>query len=227
MDRNLPRLTAILAVSILLAAAVSPVELHAEDGARFQSVAADTVRTNLWLIEALMREAAVAAIRALPPAPADVRLEPEHEDPQEELFTQVALQELEARGYSVYLGGGEDAETAEGDYILTYRVADVDLDYPQTGRRLGIWREWIARRLEVTVVAELTERASGRLLFSDRVVRSYGDRVPDEDWDAVESGPDEFTKGTIKESGWQRRLEEIVVLATLTGLVAVYFANTQ
>jgi hypothetical protein len=30
----------------------------------------------------------------------------------------------------------------------------------------------------------------------------------------------------VKSSSWNRRLEEIVVLGTLTGLVIIYFANT-
>ena len=36
----------------------------------------------------------------------------------------------------------------------------------------------------------------------------------------------DFTTAETSESGWQRRIEEIVVLGTLAGLVAVYFANT-
>jgi hypothetical protein len=201
----------------------------ASGAARFQPGSADTVRTNLWLIEALMREAATAVIQPLPASPAGVRLEPESFDPQEELFTQVLTRELKDRGFVGYLATYEEDVEAESaaDYRLQYRVAGIDLAYPETGRRLGIWREWVARRLELTIIASLTESASGRVLFSDRIVRGYGDRVPDEDIETVETGPYDFVDADVKGSGWQNRLEEIVVLATRAGLVAVYFANTQ
>ena len=50
--------------------------------------------------------------------------------------------------------------------------------------------------------------------------------MPDGDFDRVNSDLYGFTRAQTAESGWQRRMEEIVVLGTLAGLVAVYFANT-
>jgi hypothetical protein len=224
----------ILAGALLIAGASVPTAF-AQSGngaaAALRPGAADTVRTNLWLVEALMREAVETAIGPLDGPPAGVLLVPERSQAAEELMTQVAMRELDARGYTVYMLPREEDETttfeSDADFELGFRVMEIDLEYPETGRRLGIWREWVAREVSLTVAATLTERASGRLLFSDRIVRSYQDRVPDDDLGAVETGPYGFTRSEVQESGWQGRLEQIVVLGTLAGLVAVYFANTQ
>jgi len=45
--------------------------------------------------------------------------------------------------------------------------------------------------------------------------------------DAVESTAYPFTQAAEQTSGSSRRLEQIVVLGALAGLVAVYFANTE
>ena len=64
------------------------------------------------------------------------------------------------------------------------------------------------------------------MLLSSRVARSFSDRVPSDDFDDVNSNLYSFTTAETGESGWQRRLEEIVVLGALAALVAIYFANT-
>jgi hypothetical protein len=112
-------------------------------------------------------------------------------------------------------------------YIVSYRIVDIALAYPETGRRLGIWRQWVARDLELTVAINVQESATGRLLLSDRVNRSFGDRVPSDDFNAVDSDLYPFTTADPGESGWKSRFEEIVVLGALAALVAVYLANTQ
>mgnify|MGYP006879661901 CR=1 FL=1 len=65
------------------------------------------------------------------------------------------------------------------------------------------------------------------MLLNQRVARSFSDRVPSSDFDSVNSDLYPFTTAETEESGWQRRLEEIVVLGALTGLVVIYFANTS
>jgi hypothetical protein len=197
--------------------------------------AADTVRTNLWLVETLMREVVQVATANLPAPPAGVQLVAQAEGEAEDLLTQIIVEELNGTGYAVYMASAEadstDAASASsGDgaaYELRYRVLQTELAYPATGRRLGIWREWVARNLELTVMITLSELGTGRVLFNDRISRSFRDRVPSEYLEDVESGLYPFTQAETQESGWQNRVEEIVVLGALAGLVAVYFANTR
>ena len=82
------------------------------------------------------------------------------------------------------------------------------------------------RDLSVSADIEVVEVNTGRLLFNDLVTRRYSDRIGSGDFSAVNSSLYSFTNAEISEGSWHRRLEEIVVLGTLTGMVAVYFANT-
>ena len=64
------------------------------------------------------------------------------------------------------------------------------------------------------------------MLLSDQVQRRFSDRVSSDDCGTVDSQLYDFTTAEISESGWKGRMEEIIVLGTLAGLVAIYFANT-
>lgn len=197
----------------------------AQDGA----AAADTVRTNLWLTEALMADVGTAVMRVLPAAPRTILLTGRTEDEADELYGTVAAGQLMAAGYDVVRPAADDADTTAvpAGLVYGYRVAEVALTYPDVGRTLGIWRQWVDRELSVSVVVEIREAPSGRVLLSERVTRGYNDRVPGGDFDAVNSGIYGFTSAETSESAWQRRMEEIVVLGALAGLVAIYFANTS
>ncbi len=121
----------------------------------------------------------------------------------------------------------EEEEDPPHDVRYSYAVSGVDLAYPEVGRTLGLWRSWVEREIEVGAFLEVTEAASGRMLLNRSVVRAFNDRLPPENLDDVDSGIYPFTTAEAMESGWQRRLEEIVVLGALTGLVVIYFANTN
>ncbi len=193
--------------------------------------AVDTVRTNVWLTEALLAEIVSRTARVLPPTPAALRLintaSSGSGDADEQLmFNEAMVRVLGGLGYTLFMAGEDDFRQAAVDYLIQYQVVSVDLEYPDVGRTLGIWRQWIARELSVTAQVEVLEADSGRVLLSDRITRSFSDRVPDGDLEHVDSPIYEFSTAEVGESGWKKRLEEMVVLGTLAGLVAVYFANT-
>ena len=188
--------------------------------------AQDTVRTNLWLAEALMGEIVAEAAAALGPAPAAVRIVPLAMHEHNDIFMPVAARILGGAGYELYLAVADTAGQVPVDYEFGFNIQTVSLQYPDVGRTLGIWRRWIDREMEVSIVVEISEAASGRLLLSDRIERRFGDRLADSDFNDVESATYDFTTAEPGESGWQRRAEEMVVLGTLAGLVAIYFANT-
>jgi len=224
--KRMPRLVlpmlCLAALAVSAAAAESPAPLGLPDAA-----AADSIRTNLWLTEALMAEIVTATAEALPPPPAAVRLVAQDTRSATELFATVASRVLQGRGYELYIPDEDPAREGAADVAFTFGVLAVDLAYPEVGRTLGIWRHWIERELSVTAAVELAEVGSGRLLLKERLTRSFGDRVPDGDFKSVNSGLYDFTNAETDESGWQRRIEEIVVIGALAGLVAIYFANTR
>jgi len=187
---------------------------------------ADTLRSNLQVAEALLGEAAAALLAALPPPPATVVLVPGSTEPAANLLTNVATAQLQAAGYAVHLDrvpAGTDGPAIE----FRYRVEELRLDYPDTGRRLGLWKAWIGREVNLVLQATLVAADDGRIIASRRLVRGYRDRIPAEHLAAVESRAYPFTTATPQESGIARQFEEIVVLGALVGLVAIYFANTE
>ncbi len=218
------------------------------------SAADDTVRSNLWLARALMAEVMEAAVAVLPAPPASIVLYPQGKGEGLELMSTVAADLLRRRGYQLYLReqtkepaatspvspttptspttdtAAPDSSLAPPppgvDYELRYKIEDIRLTYPESGRRFGIWREWVSRDLVLSAYVTVLEPATGRLLLNDRLERSFRDRVPNSSLAAVRSDLYPFTDATLQESSWRRRLEQLVVLGTLTGLVAIYFANT-
>ena len=134
---------------------------------------------------------------------------------------------LNAAGYELYSSLEEDIPEDFSGLILDFNVLDIDLAYPEVGRSVGIWKQWVERRLSVTAQVKISRADDGRLLLREKFQRQFLDRVPAGDLDAVNSRLYEFTTAEIAESGWHRRLEEMVIVGTLAGLVAVYFANTN
>ncbi|MGD9548310.1 MAG: hypothetical protein AB7V45_12290 [Candidatus Krumholzibacteriia bacterium] len=213
---------------IMLALSLVCVSALAGEGAGPLAAARpDTVRTNLWLAESLLAEVAAEGVAALPQDGGGVRLQSALDTPAAHLFQTVAAEMLADRGFEVFLDTGEEGVPAPVDYVFGYRVLGVQLDYPEVGRTLGIWRNWVGREVEVSVMLELSEAATGRVLLNRKIDRSYRDRFDDHELGRVESPLYDFTTAEIKGSGWQDRMEEVVVLGTLAGLVAVYFANTS
>ena len=190
----------------------------------------DTVRTNLWIAEALMGEAVAATMPALPPAPAVVRLVPKVTDASTEILTTVISRRLRLAGYDLRLplaASDTTVVSADADCEFRYEVVELTLAYPETGRRFGIWREWVGREMAFTGLFTVVETPLDRVLFNDRVRRTYRDRVPNDEFAGCESKAYAFTSAATREGGWTRRVEEIVVLGALAGLVAVYFQNTD
>jgi hypothetical protein len=187
---------------------------------------ADTIRTNLWIAEALMGETVTEAMRHLPPPPLTIVLVPSDKEQKTELLTTMVTQHLGRAGYEVHFDQAPADSTAR-HWELRYKVVELGVGYPETGRRLGIWRDWVAREMSFTALYTIVETPGGRVLFNDRVCRAYQDRVPSDDIADCQNPAYGFTTAEVKESGWQRRIEEIVVLGTLAGLVAVYFQNTN
>lgn len=192
------------------------------------AAAADSLRTNVWLVEALMGEIVAEAAASLPPPPARVQLSarPAAGDRAGELLGLVVARVLRDRGYEVLVAAADTARGAAPDVYVQFVANQVELSYPDVGRALGLWRRWVARDVRVVVSAEISEAATGRLLLSERLSRRFSDRVTNDEFPRVDSRLYPFTTATVSESGWQRRLEEFAVLGTLAGLIAVYFANT-
>jgi hypothetical protein len=213
----------VLALTMLsglaLAAPMAPVGVLAADQP-------DTIRTNLMVAEALLGDALAAITAELPASGATVVLVPGSTEAAANLLTTVATHHLLAAGHVVHL----DQPTVGTDgpvYELRYRVDRLDLSYPDSGRRFLLWSAWVDRKVDLVVQLTLVDAADGQVITSQRLVRRFQDRLEVDQVAAVEAPLYPFTTAAVEGGGWTRRLEEIVVLGTLAGLVAVYFANTD
>ena len=223
-------LGSVVAAQDEVAAPASAAEVTAPDLARtpvFASAGADTLRSNLWVAEALLNTSLGELLSALPPPPAAVLLIPGSTDAPANLLTAVATSRLQQEGYTVHLDRVPD-DTELRVVELRYRISKLELSYPAVDRRLGLWKSWVDRQMHFAAQFTMVDRSSGQVLSSKRLSRTYQDRFPHRHLAAVEAsdGP-AFTRALPTASGWTRRLEEIVVLGTLVGLVAIYFANTE
>lgn len=202
-------------------------QLVAHENGKFAALdRPDTLRTNLWLTEALMGEIVLSTLQVLPPSPARIIMAPSDNSVLNDLFQNVASDILMQHGYELYV---DDPDTNLGismDIYYGFDVRTADLLYPETNRTLGLWKNWIARELNVAVQVKVSLEETGQLLLSQRIGRRFSDRVDSGDIGAVESNLYDFTTAEITESGWHSRVEEIVVLGTLAGLIAIYFSNT-
>ncbi len=198
----------------------------------FAASGPDTIRTNLWLTEAMLGDVAREMVAAVPVGPWRVSLRPGGPHDAAPLLESALFEELAAAGHEAYLDESATAPDSlevvqpEVDYELRYRFELVALEYPRVGRRLGLWTRWVDREMGVSVRAQVLESHTGRLLMDDRLKRSYGDRVPASVMSRVDDPLFTFTTAQIEEGGVKSILEELVVVGALTGLVAIYFANT-
>lgn len=238
----------LLLATVLVAAAGSPVagaaaatavgdsaQSHASTARLARLGAVDTLRTNVWLARAVLTEIVAEVVAELPPAPGTVVVRPLLRSPANPLLIGAVEDLLAARGYTTYLDEQDIADPAKparvlrapaGGSELRLNCEDIRLVYPRVGRRFGLWRQWVDRELSVAVLATIVDRESGRLLYDERLTRAFGDRVPAGRFADVRSTAYAFTDAEVEEGGWRRRAEQTVVLGTLVGLVALYFANT-
>ena len=186
----------------------------------------DTVRTNLMVAEAMLGDALAEVTAELPREPVAVLLVPGSTEPAANLLTTVATHHLLAAGLRVHIDR-IPAGTEGPVYELRYRVDDLALKYPDSGRRYVFWDSWVDRSMDLAVQFTLVDHADNQVVASRRVVRRFQDRVEAEQLAAVEAQSYPFTMASVEGGGWSRRLEEILVLGTLTGMVAIYFANTE
>jgi hypothetical protein len=186
----------------------------------------DTLRTNLMVAEALLGDALAEITAALPSAPTTIVLVPGSTEHAANLLTTVATHHLLAAGHRVHMDQVPPG-TEPPVYELRYRVDDLELTYPDSGRRFVFWDGWVDRQLDLVVQFTLVDQRDNQVIASQRIVRRFQDRIEADQLAALEAPTYPFTMASVEGGGWSRRLEEIVVLGTLAGLVAIYFANTE
>ena len=193
LNRNL--ITPLLVLCVFMLASALPVEAQTADAdsvvvdysaplPEFSAVdRPDTIRTNLWLTEALMGEIVTSSAEVIPPEPAAVLLVNAGGRDMDDVFGTVATGILSERGHEIYVVAPDSLVQAPVDFVFEYKVVGVELSYPEVGRTLGLWQRWVARDVSVTAAVDLSRADTGRLLYKDIVTRTFSDRVDNDDFD--------------------------------------------
>jgi hypothetical protein len=198
----------------------------------FAYTAADTVRTNLWIAQALMADIAREIVAVVPRVDADVSLRATQDHEATPLLETQLYDQLVAAGHTAYLNESDQTDEEEAvapvdaDYEIRYSFEALDLTYPRVGRKLGLWKNWVDREMGMSVLVMVVDLRSGRLLMDERLQRSFGDRVKSDHMQRIDDSVYSFTTSDTAEGGLMSVLEELVVVGALTGLVTIYFANT-
>jgi hypothetical protein len=174
------------------------------------------------------------SLTALPPAPARLILRPGGRHEATPLLQEMMFSCLSDAGYQVFLddsdlnkdGKPTTEVTDDAQVLVKFGLSDVDLSYPASGRRFHLWRQWVDRELAMTMFVTVQDHETGQVLMNERMVRRYADRIPADRFDGVSSPTYQFTQADVQASGIRGVLENVVVIGSLAGLVAVYFANT-
>jgi len=228
MNKHLGSCARLLVLTLVLVAGMALADdaPPADPASVLAPVGPDSLRSNLMVAEALLGDAMDEIAAALPAGPVAVVLVPGSTEAAAELLTVVATHRLLAAGHQVHLDHAP-AGTAGPVFELRYRINQLDLTYPDSGRRFLLWNSWVDRSMDLVVNFALVNAADNEVLVSRRVVRRFQDRMEAGQREALESPIYPFTIAEVEGGGWTRRLEQIAVLGTLAGLVAVYFANTE
>lgn len=220
-------------VILLVALTVLPsVAVAGSANPGFAFTAADTVRTNLWIAQALMADIAREIVAVVPGVDFDISLRTTQDHEATPLLEAQLFEQVVAAGHTAYLNEIDQADEEEtvapvdADFEIRYSFEALDLAYPRVGRKLGLWKNWVDREMGVSVLVTVVDMRSGRLLMDERLQRSFGDRVKSEHLQRIDDSVYSFTSSETAEGGLMSVLEELVVVGALTGLVTIYFANT-
>jgi len=192
------------------------------------------VQSNLFEVRALLFDAAERIGDTIPDKKADLVFVPSVTHEANDLFLEALTTVAINAGHTVFLdesssAGSQDATEfikPVGDYRIVFSLKEVELAYPDAGRKFGLWRQWVDRDLFISVHARVIDSSSSVVLFDKLITNSKYDRISSNDFDTIESSAYSFTNANVSESGMRGVLEQVVVISALGGMVAAYFANT-
>ncbi len=219
---------------VILLVLLSALPIRAADDGNavaYAFTAADTVRTNLWIAQALMADIAREIVDTIPGPGQGVSLRSSDSHEAAPLLEAQLHRHILDGGNVAYLDESdlvdeEPVTPVDADYEIRYSFETLDMEYPRVGRKLGLWKSWVDREMSMSVMARVIELKTGRLLMDERLQRSFGDRLSSGHVERVDDLVYGFTSAEVAEGGLMSVMEELVVVGALTGLVAIYFANT-
>lgn len=211
--------TAAMALAILLAFLSSSFSAQSGDGS------GEAIPTNLDLLHQAVLDATLQAIGEMPVTDDAKMIVPvaESSHPGNWLLDQALAEALLARGLRAAVN--DTVQSVKQGSSLSYRIVDLSVSYPATGRAHAVGEVWVARTARARVSLQLIDRATRRVEWSKEAAGSKQDRFPKRDLGMVQNDLFSFTKSDLKEADLSRVLEPIIVSGVVGGLIYLFFSN--
>jgi TonB family protein len=111
----------------------------------------------------------------------------------------------------------------EGATVLMFRVSEMEMRYPDVGRRLWIGPKRVERFARMRL--DLRLQRGSDVIWSESAEHYAADRVPYGALRYLESAQYSFAKPEIAPGGASRFVEPLVVAGVIGGLVLLFYAN--
>jgi hypothetical protein len=185
-------------------------------------VASGAPEMNIVVIGDLVREAVREALGRMTVPPASgVYVSQVDKHDASWLVQSVLLEELTSLGHVVKSGGASGDESASE---ISYRVVSCEASVPRT------WREWIVgtkmaeRKVTVDIYFQLST-GSGDVVWAGNARRERRDVVPGGALGYLSTPEQSFTAPEVREGGWDKVLEPVVVAGIVGGLIYLFYTS--
>lgn len=194
-------------------------------------IASGQVKTELKTNEIFLRESIQELLQQsftdFPQGrPELIFIHSESDNPAAWLVEQELTSFLASRDFGVALAGPELESKGSGSFWdLGYRIIELRLKYPQVKSKGLFGKKSVTRESNLNLSFRLTEKDTGRILWTKTKGRIRTDQIPKETIPAVENEQYAFLCPRLPQSTISKYVEPTLVAAVVGGLVYLFFAS--
>ena len=145
----------------------------------------------------------------------------EDENPFSWIVEEEIISYLQERGP---VGIGGDSMVTEKDLILSFRVIELNLEYPEVKRKGFLGKGWVVREAQVFLSFKLSNHR-GEVLWSKKGGKRNSDLIEMGQLTELNNQLYSLLSPEVPESSWSKYVEPAVVTVVVGALVYLFFAN--
>jgi hypothetical protein len=155
-----------------------------------------------------------------------ILIRPDSDNSAAWLVEQELTSYLITKGFGVALSQPElESENSENCCDLFYRIIELRLEYPQMKRKGLFGKKFVIRQSTLNSSFRLTEKDSGKILWTKRKNHTTIDEIPKKMVPILENEEYPFFSPELPQSTGGKYLEPALVTAVVGGLVYLFFAS--
>ena len=159
-------------------------------------------------------------------SPRLVFIDPELENPANWLVLDELTSYLTAKGLSVAIPQQElKSGMFENCWDLFYRIIQLKLTYPEVKSKGLFGKKMTTRESELNLSFRLTEKNTGKILWTKRKNHTTFDVIPQKRIAILENKQYLFLSPELPQSSTRKYIEPALVAAVVGGLVYLFFAS--